>query len=304
MLATPTIPEQKTDSLPASAAISLGGISVGVKGVPGASLGAALAPFLSSNDYCDIQISVDSAAEIQPLPCAASFDSGALWAMFRSDDHLVFDFTSPALGSTPYRRMQVNKSFTSAQITMRRNILSLHETVSPLEYPGDELLVTNYLAHHALGVEVHGCGLIDGEAGGQLFLGHSGAGKSTTARLWDYFRNPKILSDDRIILRFHDGELWMYGTPWHGEAEFAAPAKAKLRRIFVVQHGRHNEISPLTKAQTVGEMFARSFPPFHSAEGLGRTVEFLSGIADRLPCYEFQFVPDESAVKAALDFNG
>ena len=193
------------------------------------------------------------------------------------------------------------RDFTSAQLTLNSNLLPEHAW--PLEYPADELLITNYLAHHGLGVEVHGCGLIDAETGGHLFLGHSGAGKSTTTRLWKSSRNPEILSDDRIILRLHDGELWMYGTPWHGEAAFASAGKAKLGRIVILQHGERNQISRMSFSRAVGELFARCFPPFHSAAGLHSTVNFLEKTVRTVPYYEFQFVPDSSAVEMVLNFH-
>jgi hypothetical protein len=174
---------------------------------------------------------------------------------------------------------------------------------SPLEYPADELLITNYLAHHGLGIEVHGCGLIDAESGGHLFLGHSGAGKSTTARVWETFRAPEILSDDRLILRLHEGELWMHGTPWHGEAAFASPGKAKLTRIHILRHGSQNKFTALSRARAVGEVFARSFPPFHSEEGLEHTLDFIKQALEAVPCYEFEFLPDGSSVAAVLGFG-
>jgi hypothetical protein len=194
----------------------------------------------------------------------------------------------------------VDCGFTVAELFLNHELMP--DDACPLEYPADELLITNYLAS-GLGVEVHGCGLVDAQAGGQLFLGHSGAGKSTTTRVWETFRNPQILSDDRIILRLQDGELWMYGTPWHGEAAFAAQGKARLDRIFILQHGRQNKMRALPRAQAVGEIFARSFPPFHSATGLERTLEFISRALDVVQCYQFEFVPDQSAVKAVLDFH-
>ena len=95
----------------------------------------------------------------------------------------------------------------------------------------------------------------------------------------------------------------MYGTPWHGEAAFASASKSKLNRIFILQHGEGNKIAPLSRAQAVGELFARCFPPFHSASGLQNTVEFLERVVETVPCYEFQFVPDASAVEAALSFH-
>lgn len=248
----------------------------------------------------DVEVRILWAPELKPWRGKPVFDSGAVWMLFDDGDEFIFDFTSSALGQYPYKRMRVDRSFTSAELILNRELLP--DDVCPLEYPADELLITNYLAS-GLGVEVHGCGLVDAQAGGQLFLGHSGAGKSTTTRVWETFRDAQILSDDRIILRLHDGELWMYGTPWHGEAAFAAPGKAKLSRIFILQHGSRNEMRALPPAQAVGEIFSRSFPPFHSATGLERTLEFIHSVLEVVPTYEFQFVPDQSAVKAVLEFN-
>ena len=204
------------------------------------------------------------------------------------------------MGPGPYKQMRT-RDFTSAELMM--NTALVRKDAWPLEYPADELLITNYLARYGLGVEVHGCGLLDSETGGHLFLGHSGAGKSTTTRLWKGLRSTEILSDDRIILRLREGELWMYGTPWHGEAAFASAAKAKLNRIFILQHGARNEITLMSRAQAVGELFARCFPPFHSSQGLQNTIEFLERVAEAVPCYEFQFVPAASAVEVAARFH-
>jgi hypothetical protein len=95
----------------------------------------------------------------------------------------------------------------------------------------------------------------------------------------------------------------MYGTPWHGEAAFAMPGKSKIRRIFIIEHGEQNQITPMSRSQAVGELFARSFPPFHNAQALERTVAFLDHILDTVPCYRFQFVPDARAVDAVLEFH-
>ena len=35
-----------------------------------------------------------------------------------------------------------------------------------------------------------------------------------------------ILSDDRIAVRMKNGQPWLYGTPWHGDAGLASPASS------------------------------------------------------------------------------
>lgn len=248
----------------------------------------------------DIEIDVQWRDRLPDRGAEALFVPDGVWRLTDRAPDYVFEFSTPFFPSTPYKRLYAQPDFRKARIVLNRKALADFCPVDPLEYPADELLFTNYLAVHGLGVEVHGCGLIDPECGGLLFLGHSGAGKSTTTRIWDAARNPAILSDDRIILRIHDGELWMYGTPWHGEAAFALPEKSRLKRILILQHGRCNEIRNLSRAQALGEIFARCFPPFHSPVGLERTLEFLNRVVDTVPCYEFFFVPNETAVEAIL----
>jgi hypothetical protein len=262
-----------------------------------------LSPFLENNQSADIEVFAQWVDDLRPQSTGWVFDSGALWQVFHEGEGFVFDFVSVVLGSNPYKRLVVDQTFSSARLLLNHKLLQGYAPIFPLEYPTDELLVTNYLARHRLGVEVHACGFIDPSAGGQLFLGHSGAGKSTTTRLWQAARDPLILSDDRIILRLEDGHLHMYGTPWHGEAAFAEPGEARLERIFILQHGPSNRIQRMSKARALAEVFARCFPPFHNPDGLEGALEFIGCALDVVPCYEFQFVPDGSAVDAVLDFN-
>jgi hypothetical protein len=265
------------------------------------SLDQKLEAFRVESCQVDIEVAVAWADRLSASTSATIFDSGALWTLSRRDGDFVFDFVSPKIGTFPYKRLLVDQAFRRAHILLNRELLHNYAPIYPLEYPADELLVTNYLSS-GLGVEVHGCGLIDRETGGHLFLGHSGAGKSTTTQLWKSLRDPEILSDDRLILRLLNGELWMYGTPWHGEAGFASAAKAKITRIFLLQHGAHNQIREMTCSQGVGELFARSFPPFHDAAALDRMLNFLRKVAETVPCFEFSFIPDSSAVNEVLEF--
>ena len=49
-----------------------------------------------------------------------------------------------------------------------------------------------------------------------LFVGHSGAGKSTTTRLWTERENVEVLSDDRIIVRRDEAVASEAGTAFRG----------------------------------------------------------------------------------------
>jgi hypothetical protein len=280
-------------------------VSIGLSASSADDVGLAsdMDPFRVEATDCDIEIRVAWVEQLQRPVGKKLFDSGSLWTMYARDYGYIIDFETPALGARPYKRLCVNRSFSEAQLFLSRQCLGELDPVHALQYPLDELLVTNWLAQ-GKGVEVHGCGLRDRSAGGHLFLGHSGAGKSTTTMLWKSMRNAQILSDDRIILREWENELWMHGTPWHGEAGFAAAGKMPIERIFVLAHGSRNEIVPLSRSQAVGELFARSFPPFHGHRPLDSTLAYLHQIVNSVPCYLFHFLPDESAVETILNFSG
>lgn len=95
----------------------------------------------------------------------------------------------------------------------------------------------------------------------------------------------------------------MHGTPWHGEAAFAAPEKARIERLFLLDHGPENRISALSGSRAVGELMARSFLPFYDAAALASTMTFLQEITDAIPCYRLEFRPDRTAVEAVLRFQ-
>jgi hypothetical protein len=225
------------------------------------------------------------------------FDPGGHWQLFRAGDAHVFRFRSAAYGSGDYREARFEEGFTRGVVTLHHEYFDGGRAANPLEYPLDELWMTNLLAR-GRGVEVHALGIRDADGRGHLFLGHSGAGKSTMARLWEA-AGALILSDDRIILRRDGDAVWMYGTPWHGEARLAAAERTRVDRIFIIGHGNANALRDLVPAPAVGELFARSFVPFYDAGPIAFTLDFLHFVAGAVPCAALSFVPDPSIVAFA-----
>ncbi len=224
------------------------------------------------------------------------FESGAVWQLYQSDSMYMFSLSSRALGSVPYEVAHVRKDWTYGEALLHRGYFDPKESIYPLEYPLDELLMVNFLSL-GRGAEVHACGVVDPHGNGHLFLGQSRAGKTTLARLWQKEKGITVLSDDRIILRKMDEKIWMYGTPWHGEAELASPAKVPLTRIYFLLHGKTNELVPLETTEAIARLFACSFLPFFCPEALEFALSFFEEVTKAVPCYEFRFLPDRGAVE-------
>ncbi len=145
------------------------------------------------------------------------------------------------------------------------------------------------------GVLLHAAGVGDG-GHGLLFSGASGAGKSTTVRLWKTYSDAVLLSDDRVIVRKREGRFWAYGTPWCGDMQVASQAAFPLERIFVIRHASANSATRLRPAEAAKSLLTRSFLPFWDAPGMAFTLAFLDELVQAVPCYDLGFVPDRSAV--------
>jgi hypothetical protein len=226
------------------------------------------------------------------------FDSGALWQLYRQgESRHLFRFATPYFGAVPYKLASFDRDFTEGEVRLHRPYFE-ERAVYPLEYPLDELLMLNLLAR-GRGAEFHSCGVVDGNGEGRLFLGQSGAGKTTTARLWEAFEpGAEVLSDDRIILRKEeDGRFYMYGTPWHGEAELSAAGCAPLKGIYFLRHGTENRLTPLSKVEAAAMLFSCSFPTFYHAAGLEFTLGFYEELATHIECRELSFQPLREAVE-------
>jgi hypothetical protein len=224
------------------------------------------------------------------------FDSGGVWKVYRDGARHRFTFSSPALGKLPYKQATFSADFTTGEVTLRRACFKDARGIVPLEYPLDELLLQGLLAR-GRGAEVHACGIADASGRGLLFVGQSGAGKTTTARLWEGERGISVLSDDRIILRRVGDRFVMFGTPWHGEALLAEPASAPLAGIFFLAHDAANALVPVHGAAAATRLFASGFPPFFDREGMGFTLAFFCDLAAEVPCHELRFTPDPRAVE-------
>lgn len=266
-------------------------------------LNLELTPALRLFQVNEAQTDIRLRCHYSPAPAFSSaelvFASGGPWSLYRQDRQFIFHLEP----DPPNRVAIVNQSFSNVEVYYYPQGDPPPEK-SPLSSPGpisfrpfygylDELLMINFLAR-GRGVIFHACGVVD-EGRGLMFVGVSGAGKSTFAELWRQ-RQVTLLSDDRIIVRRPEGQFKMYGTPWHGEARFASPESAPLERLYFIEHASRNYVRALSPADAAARMLVRCFPPFYDGEGMAFILEFVSQIAGETPCSELGFAPDASAI--------
>ena len=237
-----------------------------------------------------LRVLLNSFPEIHPEDLV--FDSGSSWSLYKGQEKWILRLRTN--NNWPQRLAIFDSDFHSGEIYLEPNGFQKRTFIFPLARPIGQIFLTNLLAQ-GYGSNFHSCGIID-QGEGILFAGKSGAGKSTTAELWQGMEDAKVINDDHNIIRRHESGFWLYSTPWPGTGGIALPAGAPLKQIFILKQAPQNHVKQLTPVEAASALLVRSFPPFWDSQGMDFTLRFLDELCKTVPCYELGFLPDRSIV--------
>jgi hypothetical protein len=165
------------------------------------SLVTPLEPFRLPAGASDIQVRVEWVGNLPQASGRPLFNSGTTWTLHENEVGFQFEFKADIFGNRSFKRLVSDRQFQTATLQMSEECLKVFPwAIEPLGYPLDELLIMHRLTQERA-IELHGSGIVRPNGEGNLFVGHSGAGKSTTTCLWTSREEVEVLSDDRIIVR-------------------------------------------------------------------------------------------------------
>jgi hypothetical protein len=152
-------------------------------------------------------------------------------------------------------------------------------------------LYSSYLVYHQWGLLIHSsCAIDKGRA--YMFAGHSGAGKSTAAKL----SHPReLLSDEATIIKIAPGQITVFDSPFRSElVRSGACETSPLTNLYLLHQAMENRIVPLSKSNSLLFLMNKVFYWSHSLDETRKIFRLLQHVVTSVSISELHFQKNET----------
>ncbi len=144
------------------------------------------------------------------------------------------------------------------------------------------------------GLPLH-ASMVEKDGQGLIFLGPSGIGKSTQAKLWVDYQNADFIIGDRPGLRCIDGRWYGFGMPWDGKDNIRNQKKVPVRALISLEQAKENRIERLTERQAVIALLNQAMMPMWDDAAMDKVMVLIRKLAVEIPFYHLKNLADENA---------
>ena len=203
-----------------------------------------------------------------------------LW--FDENGHYIF--ISPR--QSPPRRVRIDPEFRTGEILGDFSLVK-DQAIYPLSSIDIRIMV-NWLAGfgdlilHAAGLSVNGQGY--------CFIGEAGTGKSTLASALAKSDHVIVLGEDQVILRYLEGQFWIFGTPWHEHIEMCSPIGVPLKKIFFLDREMEAETKPVSPSEGLTRILQTAFVPYYLPDKVQIIMGRLSLLGGAIPFFRLNYM--------------
>lgn len=235
-------------------------------------------------------------------------DLGSYWDIFRCEEtessDLEISINSSLFeycGIETFTKTEYPLIFRSEHALVSANMDWSKVNITLLDGKSDGLegaLSASIMTHLSIhnGVLFH-ASLIDYEKKGILFIGPSGIGKTTQAKLWNQYKNAIIINGDMAMIHYEDAKYYAYGYPIHGSSPYCKNRKVELKGIVVLEQNSENTIESLTGIEMVERVMQNVFLPKWYEEGVNGVLGTVDGLLMNVPVYLLKCRIDQQAVE-------
>ena len=214
------------------------------------------------------------------------------WAEAGGGEEIVFFWG----GGDPYLSVKFNPAFTGASVTRIEQDAD-RRALNVAEYPFSEYVASRLLARRGA-VELHASSVVlDGLA--YLFVGHSGAGKTTISLIAEE-GGAEVLSDDRTIVEIDPSGPVAWGTPWHGTGKRSSAGSAPVGGIYLLVQDSENRVEPIKPSLAVKELFVRSIQANVQESEVTACLATLERLVTEFGVQSLHFVPSAEVLQVIV----
>ena len=146
----------------------------------------------------------------------------------------------------------------------------------------------NTIFLHGSFVEYNGDGIV--------FVGYSGVGKTTQARLWEKYLGAVPINGDKVFLRIIDNVVVGCGSPWKGSSEYRLNKKVPIKGIVVLNQAKENKIRRLSSLDCIKYFMPHVFFPHWDENCKVSALDTFNEILEKTPVWLLECKPDEESV--------
>ncbi|MDF0727745.1 hypothetical protein PY093_13785 [Cytobacillus sp. S13-E01] len=178
--------------------------------------------------------------------------------------------------------IQVDSNFKYAEIYVHDDLALQHAFLN---------LYSSFIVHINWGLLIHSSCVID-NGKGHIFSGHSGAGKSTAAKL----SHPRsLLSDEATLVKISPKEIIIYDSPFRSEIKIRGnETLTSLGSIQLLKQSQQNKRTILKKADALLRLIDKVFFWTNDSIESKQIIQLLQLLVQNVPAYELQFQKNDT----------
>lgn len=139
---------------------------------------------------------------------------------------------------------------------------------------------------------------------GVAFVGPSGIGKSTQARLWlENIPGCSLLNDDQPALGLVNGVPYLFGTPWSGKTACYKNERVKVNTFFLMKQAMHNRIKVITPVTLFVHLLGACSMMKQDSSTFFEITQVLASVVDGVKAAWLENRPEREAAEMAYRYS-